>query len=305
MSIKVNSVTKMYGDQKALDNVSFTIGANEVVGFLGPNGAGKSTMMKIISCFIPPSSGKVEVCGFDTADQSMEVRRSVGYLPESNPLYTDMYVKEYLAFVAGIYHLPNAKARIDEMIAATGLEVEQHKQIGQLSKGYRQRVGIAQAMLHDPKVLILDEPTSGLDPNQLVGIRQLIKQLGKQKTVLFSSHIMQEVEAVCDRIIIIDKGRIVTDQKASEVGKTLQGRQTIIVEFSTDVDVKLLRVIASVQQVKKLDGFNYSISSSGDHDLRKLVAEWAQVNNLLVLSLRKEDDSLENVFQRLTGQRDQ
>lgn len=294
----------MYGDQKALDNVSFTIGSNEVVGFLGPNGAGKSTMMKIISCFITPSSGKIEVCGFDTANQSMEVRNSVGYLPESNPLYTDMYVKEYLAFVAGIYHIQNTKTRIEEMIAATGLEAEQHKQIGQLSKGYRQRVGLAQAMLHNPKVLILDEPTSGLDPNQLVGIRQLIRQLGKQKTVLFSSHIMQEVEAVCDRIIIIDKGRIVTDQKAAEVGKTLKGRQTVTVEFSTDVDTKLLGAITTVQQVKKLDGFNYRVSSEGEQDLRKLVAQWAQSNNLLVLSLRKEDDSLENVFQRLTGQRD-
>lgn len=292
----------MYGAQKALDNVSFSIGDQEVVGFLGPNGAGKSTMMKIISCFIPPTSGKVDVCGFDTATQSMDVRRNVGYLPESNPLYYDMYVKEYLAFVAAIYGIPNVDARIQEMIDQTGLQVEQHKQIGQLSKGYKQRVGLAQAMLHDPKVLILDEPTSGLDPNQLVGIRQLIKQLGQHKTVLFSSHIMQEVEAVCDRIIIIDKGKIVADQKTSEVGKSLQGRQSVVVEFDKEIDVKMLRSLPSVQNVKKLDGLNYSVSSHGSEDLRKMVAEWAQQHNVLVLSLRKEDDKLESVFHRLTGQ---
>jgi len=302
MSIIVDSVTKMYGAQKALDNVSFSIGDQEVVGFLGPNGAGKSTMMKIISCFIPPTSGKVDVCGFDTGSQSMDVRRNVGYLPESNPLYYDMYVKEYLAFVAAIYGIPNVDARIQEMIDQTGLQVEQHKQIGQLSKGYKQRVGLAQAMLHDPKVLILDEPTSGLDPNQLVGIRQLIKQLGQHKTVLFSSHIMQEVEAVCDRIIIIDKGKIVADQKTSEVGKSLQGRQSVVVEFDKEIDVKMLRSLPSVQNVKKLDGLNYSVSSHGSEDLRKMVAEWAQQHNVLVLSLRKEDDKLESVFHRLTGQ---
>jgi ABC-2 type transport system ATP-binding protein len=292
----------MYGTQKALDNVSFSIGDQEVVGFLGPNGAGKSTMMKIISCFIPPTSGKVDVCGFDTATQSMEVRRNVGYLPESNPLYYDMYVKEYLAFVAAIYGIPNVDVRIQEMIDQTGLQVEQHKQIGQLSKGYKQRVGLAQAMLHNPKVLILDEPTSGLDPNQLVGIRQLIKQLGQHKTVLFSSHIMQEVEAVCDRIIIIDKGKIVADQKTFELGKSLQGRQSVVVEFDKEIDMKLLRSLPSVQNVKKLDGLNYSVSSHGSEDLRKMVAEWAQQNNILVLSLRKEDDKLESVFHRLTGQ---
>jgi ABC-2 type transport system ATP-binding protein len=232
----------------------------------------------------------------------MDVRRNVGYLPESNPLYYDMYVKEYLAFVAAIYGIPDVEARIQEMIEHTGLQLEQHKQIGQLSKGYKQRVGLAQAMLHNPKVLILDEPTSGLDPNQLVGIRQLIKQLGQHKTVLFSSHIMQEVEAVCDRIIIIDKGKIVADQKTSEVGKSLQGRQSVVVEFDKEIDMKLLRSLPSVQNVKKLDDLNYSVSSHGNEDLRKMVAEWAQQHNVLVLSLRKEDDKLESVFHRLTGQ---
>ena len=210
MSIKVEGVTKVYGSQKALDNVSFEVKKGEIVGFLGPNGAGKSTMMKIVSCFIPPTSGKVTVGGFDILEESMKVREMVGYLPESNPLYYDMYVKEYLDFVCGLYGIKSDRsARIDEMIQVTGLEREQHKQIGQLSKGYKQRVGIAQAIIHDPEILILDEPTSGLDPNQLVEIRELIRTLGKDKTIMFSSHIMQEVEAVCDRIIIIDKGNIV------------------------------------------------------------------------------------------------
>jgi ABC-2 type transport system ATP-binding protein len=300
MSIKVEGVSKLYGEQKALDNVTFTVGANEVVGFLGPNGAGKSTMMKIITCFIPPSSGKVEVCGYDTATQSLEVRRQVGYLPESNPLYYDMYVKEYLTFVAGIYGIGNVPRRIAEMIEATGLGVEQHKKIGQLSKGYKQRVGLAQAMLHDPKVLILDEPTSGLDPNQLIGIRQLIRQLGKEKTVLFSSHIMQEVEATCDRVIIIDRGRIVTDRKASEISGAL-GSQTVLVEFSAEVDIRTLRGITTVKHAARLDGMTYSISGTGEQDLRKLVAQWAQHNGHLVLSMRVEEERLEAVFQRLTA----
>jgi ABC-2 type transport system ATP-binding protein len=300
MSIKVEGVSKLYGEQKALDNVTFTVGANEVVGFLGPNGAGKSTMMKIITCFIPPSSGKVEVCGYDTATQSLEVRRQVGYLPESNPLYYDMYVKEYLTFVAGIYGIGNVPRRIAEMIEATGLGVEQHKKIGQLSKGYKQRVGLAQAMLHDPKVLILDEPTSGLDPNQLIGIRQLIRQLGKEKTVLFSSHIMQEVEATCDRVIIIDRGRIVTDRKASEISGAL-GSQTVLVEFSAEVDIRTLRGITTVKHAARLDGMTYSISGTGEQDLRKLVAQWAQQNGHLVLSMRVEEERLEAVFQRLTA----
>ena len=206
MSIKVESVTKIYGDQKALDSVSFEVKSNEVVGFLGPNGAGKSTMMKIISCFIPPSSGKVLVCGMDISQQSLEVRKKVGYLPEGNPLYLDMYVREYLEIVGGIYRLKNISSRIKELIGITGLDLEKGKKIGALSKGYKQRVGLAQALIHDPEVLILDEPTSGLDPNQLVGIRLLIKELGKSKTVLFSSHIMQEVEAVSDHVIILNRG---------------------------------------------------------------------------------------------------
>ncbi|MCF8258585.1 MAG: gliding motility-associated ABC transporter ATP-binding subunit GldA [Flavobacteriales bacterium] len=300
MSIKVEGVSKFYGEQKALDNVSFSVGAKEVVGFLGPNGAGKSTMMKIITCFIPPSEGRVEVCGFDTDKQSLEVRRQVGYLPESNPLYHEMYVKEYLGFVAGLYGIPDPKKRIAEMIEATGLGVEQHKKIGQLSKGYKQRVGLAQAMLNDPKVLILDEPTSGLDPNQLIGIRQLIKQLGKEKTVLFSSHIMQEVEAICDRVIIIDRGRIVTDRKASEVSDALGG-QTVIVEFSAEVGISALRAIATVKHADRVQGLTYTVSGSGSEDLRMLVAQWAQQHGHLILSMNVEEERLEAVFQRLTA----
>jgi ABC-2 type transport system ATP-binding protein len=210
MSIRVNGLTKIYGQQKAIDGITFTAKPG-VLGFLGPNGAGKSTTMKILTCFIPQTGGEAQVCGFDVRAQSLEVRRQIGYLPESNPLYTDMYVKESLAFIAGIHQLHEPAKRIADIIELTGLGPEQHKKIGQLSKGYRQRVGLAQAILHDPQVLILDEPTSGLDPNQLIGIRQLILDLGKTKTIILSTHIMQEVEAVCNQVIIINKGKIVAD----------------------------------------------------------------------------------------------
>lgn len=200
MSIEVKNVTKIYGEQKALDNVSFKVEPGQIVGFLGPNGAGKSTMMKIITCFIPQTTGEVKVCGFDVTEQAIEVKKQVGYLPEHNPLYLDMYVREYLDFIGGVYHIKNRKARINEMIDMVGLGVEQNKKIGALSKGYRQRVGLAQAIIHDPKVLILDEPTTGLDPNQLEDIRALIKNIGKEKTIMLSTHIMQEVEAICDQI---------------------------------------------------------------------------------------------------------
>jgi ABC-2 type transport system ATP-binding protein len=300
MSIKVQNVTKLYGPQKALNDVSFEVGGHEVVGFLGPNGAGKSTMMKIITCFIPASEGKVTVCGHDTVEESLEVRSKVGYLPESNPLYYDMYVKEYLAFVAGIYGMSSPQKRIAEMIEMTGLGVEQHKLIGQLSKGYKQRVGLAQAMLHDPQVLILDEPTSGLDPNQLIGIRQLIKELGQQKTVLFSSHIMQEVEAICDRVIIVDRGRIVTDRKASEMAGALGG-QSLMVEFGAVVDVNRLLAIPCVTSAEQQQGTRYVLRTSGDGDARRALAEWAQQQGVLILSLHQEEERLESVFQRLTG----
>jgi ABC-2 type transport system ATP-binding protein len=233
MSISVKSVSKVYGSQRALNEVSFEIGQGKIVGFLGPNGAGKSTMMKIITCYIPPTSGKVDVCGYDVMEQSTDAKRCIGYLPEHNPLYTDMYVREYLSFVGGMYRIPNLKQRVEEMIETVGLQVEAHKKIETLSKGYRQRVGLAQAMIHDPQVLILDEPTSGLDPNQLADIRELIVSIGRKKTVMLSTHIMQEVEAMCDHALIIDRGNIVAENLVmSELAKTDRKLEEIFKEVT-------------------------------------------------------------------------
>lgn len=301
MSIKVDNVTKIYGTQKALDNVSFEVKKGEVVGFLGPNGAGKSTMMKIISCFIPPTEGKVTVGGFDIDADSMRVRQMVGYLPESNPLYYDMYVKEYLDFVCGLYGIKQGrKERIEKMIVLTGLEREQHKQIGQLSKGYKQRVGIAQALIHDPEILILDEPTSGLDPNQLVEIRELIRTLGKDKTVMFSSHIMQEVEAICDRIIIINKGKLVKDADVKASGNASQ-QQSILVEFDANISTESLLQISDVEHVEKQEGNVYRVQGTSAQDLRKNISTWARENDILVLSLTLENQNLEEVFRKHTS----
>jgi ABC-2 type transport system ATP-binding protein len=302
MSIKVEFVTKIYGDQKALDLVSFEVKSNEVVGFLGPNGAGKSTMMKIISCFIPPSSGKVLVCGMDISQQSLEVRKKVGYLPEGNPLYLDMYVREYLEMVGGIYRLKNISSRIKELIGITGLDLEKGKKIGTLSKGYKQRVGIAQAMIHDPEVLILDEPTSGLDPNQLVGIRLLIKELGKSKTVLFSSHIMQEVEAVSDHVIILNRGKIVANSDGGDLGVLIGQGLQLEVEFDQAVQIQELKKIEGVDKVSEVGSNQYVLSSKSDLDLRASVSKWAQNNEVLILSLNQRRSSLEDVFQKLTSQ---
>lgn len=290
----------MYGDQKALDDVSFEVKKGEVLGFLGPNGAGKSTMMKIISCFITPTSGTVTVNGSDIESESMKVRSSVGYLPESNPLYYDMYVKEYLHFVCGLYGITkDANERVEEMIAKTGLGREQHKQIGQLSKGYKQRVGIAQALIHDPDILILDEPTSGLDPNQLQDIRSLIKELGKDKTVMFSSHIMQEVEAVSDRIIIIDKGKLVTDRKVGDTTTSVE--QSILVEFDSEINSEKLKNLPGLSSIEKSSSNSYLIKASSDSDFRKIIAEWARENDILVLSLKHQDENLEDVFRKHTS----
>ena len=299
MSIKVNNITKLYGAQKALNNVSFEIGTNEIVGFLGPNGAGKSTMMKILTCYIPPSEGTATVCGFDTNEQSIEVRKQIGYLPEHNPLYLDMYVKEFLEFIGGLYKIKNAKERVKEMIDSTGLQVEQNKKIGALSKGYRQRVGLAQAMIHDPKVLIMDEPTTGLDPNQLEEIRGLIKKLGKQKTVMLSTHIMQEVEAVCDRVIIINKGEIV----ANDTTQTLQQnttKQIITVEFDKEVSVNTLKSIQGVEDAILIDSKTWKIISDVENDVRKELFNYAVKHNLSVLTMNKEEQKLEDVFKALT-----
>jgi ABC-2 type transport system ATP-binding protein len=299
VSISVSGITKLYGDQKALDDVSFEINKGEILGFLGPNGAGKSTMMKIITTFIPPSSGTVKVCGFDIATQSMEVRKSIGYLPEHNPLYLEMYVREYLGFIAGLHKLKNTSKRVAEMIGMTGLEKEKHKKIGALSKGYRQRVGLAQALVHDPEVLILDEPTSGLDPNQLAEIRGLIRQIGKEKTVMFSTHIMQEVEAICDRVIIINKGKIVADAKAGEIGKQTSG-YTIHVEFDKEVSAKRLLEIKGVNTVKKVGAQNWDLHAEGSDDIRPAIFNFAVQNQLTVLTINRTEQRLEEIFQQLT-----
>ncbi len=299
MSIQVNNITKLYGAQKALNNVSFEVGSNEIVGFLGPNGAGKSTMMKILTCYIPPSEGNAKVCGFDITSQSIEVRKQIGYLPEHNPLYLDMYVKEFLEFVGGIYKIKNIKGRVKDMIEMTGLQIEQNKKIGALSKGYRQRVGLAQAIIHDPKVLIMDEPTTGLDPNQLEEIRGLIKALGKEKTVMLSTHIMQEVEAICDRVIIINKGEIVANDETKNLQKNTT-QQIITVEFDKEISEKLLRNIAHIEKVNQLSGNTWQLISTSKEDVRKDIFNFAVANNLSVLTLNKEEQKMEDVFKELT-----
>lgn len=299
MSVKVSNVTKIYGKQRALDNVSFEVGKGGIVGFLGPNGAGKSTMMKIITCYIPATQGVITVEGYDTLEQSIEVRKQVGYLPEHNPLYLDMYVKEYLSFVAGL-HLPNAqvKNRVDEMIELTGLTVEMKKKIGALSKGYRQRVGLAQSMIHHPKVLILDEPTSGLDPNQLIEIRALIKSLGKEKTVILSTHIMQEVTAICNRVIIINKGKIVADDTTEILQQKANDGNAVLVEFGREVTAGALKQIEGVSKVESLHQNKFRIYAN--RDVRNAIFQFAVNTNNTVLSLQKEERNLESVFHQLT-----
>jgi len=300
MSISIKNVTKVYGKQHAVDDISFEVSSGEIVGFLGPNGAGKSTTMKIITGFLPQTEGKVEVCGIDVNEKPIEVKKRVGYLPEHNPLYLDMYVKEYLMFLAGLHKIKNKKVRVQEMIQAVGLEKEQKKKIGALSKGYRQRVGLAQAMLHNPEVLILDEPTSGLDPNQLVEIRALIKEFGKKKTVLLSTHIMQEVEAICDRVVIIKDGKIVADEKTSEIQSKVANTQVVKVEFSVEVKKTELQRIKGITQVKQVSDTVWLLESNQKQDIRPLIAQHAQNNNWLVLTLQKEEEKLEDVFKKLT-----
>jgi len=302
MSISVHNITKNYGSQKALDDVSFEVGKGQVVGFLGPNGAGKSTMMKIITCFIPQTSGTASVSGFDVTDDSLEVRRRIGYLPEHNPLYLDMYVKEYLEFSARIYGMKaGVRQRVTEMIAITGLEREQKKKIGTLSKGYRQRVGLAQALIHEPEVLILDEPTSGLDPNQLTEIRALIKSLGSEKTVMLSTHIMQEVEAICDRVIIINKGQIVADQKTSELRKESDAMETVVIEFEKTLSKSELMKAGFIEKAEHLDGNSWKVSAKPGTDLRALLFKWAVQHEHTILSLQKDEQKLEDIFHKLTG----
>lgn len=301
MSIEVSKVTKLYAEQKALDEVSFSVKTGEVIGFLGPNGAGKSTLMKIITGVIPATTGEVKVEGFDVTADELTVKSLIGYLPENNPLYLDMYVKEYLEFVAGMYHLPKPKERIDEMVELTGLSLEQKKKIGALSKGYRQRVGLAQALIHNPKVLILDEPTSGLDPNQIVEIRNLITRIGKEKTILLSTHIMQEVKAICERVIIINRGKLVADDLTGNLQH--QGdetRQVILVEFSADPEEKDLKSIQGVTLVKRVKPHHWIIEAQEEKDIRQDIFNFAVSRNLAVLSMQKNEKSLEEVFQELT-----
>jgi ABC-2 type transport system ATP-binding protein len=301
MSIKVNALTKLYGAQKAVNEISFEVNKGEVLGFLGPNGAGKSTTMKILTCFIPQTSGTATVCGYDTANEPLEVTKKIGYLPENNPLYTDMYVKEYLEFVAGLHKLGNiTQKRIDEMIEVTGLTAERKKKVGQLSKGYKQRVGLAQAMLHNPEVLILDEPTSGLDPNQLVEIRSLIKKLGKDKTVIFSSHIMQEVQAVADRVIIINKGKIVANDSTANLQSRVGNEIIITAEFKQNVDRGLLGMIKGVKSYEQLKDGKWNFTAEGNKDIREDIFNFAKEKNLTLLHLNKEEFSLEEVFKELT-----
>jgi ABC-2 type transport system ATP-binding protein len=303
VSILVEHISKVYGQQRALDNVSFEVKTGEIVGFLGPNGAGKSTMMKILTCFIPPSNGKATVNGFDVMNQSIEVRRSVGYLPEHNPLYLDMYVKEYLEFIGGLHKISKLRSRVEEMIEITGLTVEQHKQIGALSKGYRQRVGLAQALIHDPAVLILDEPTTGLDPNQLAEIRELIRRIGKQKTVMLSTHIMQEVEILCDRVIIIDKGNIVTDKQTQVLQQGDQSKIVIIAEFDKAVSKSQLLKITGVEDAANVSGNIWQIVTGPQTDVRSDVFKFAVENGLSVIGMQREERKLEDVFKELTGKK--
>lgn len=298
MSIVVEKLTKLYGEQKALDEISFEVKPGDVLGFLGPNGAGKSTTMKILTCYIPQSGGNASVCGFDVAKDPIEVRRNIGYLPELNPLYTDMFVKEYLLFSAEVQGLGKlAGSRVEEMIERVGLTIERRKKIGQLSKGYKQRVGLAQAMLHNPKVLILDEPTSGLDPNQVGEMRDLIKEIGRDKTVLLSTHIMQEVEAMCNRVVIINKGKIVANDRIENLQQKLTNEVSISVEFKNDVKESLLKNIPGVKDVKQ-KGKRYVLKCNDD--IRAQLSQAAAENNWVLLSMNLEEDSLEDVFQKLT-----
>ena len=299
MSIEVKNLSKFYGEQAAVNDISFSIKKGEIVGFLGPNGAGKSTTMKILTGFIPSTKGQVQICGMEVDVDALETRKKIGYLPENNPLYLDMYVREYLEFVGNIYKVPNLKQRVNEMIQQVGLEVEQNKKIGMLSKGYRQRVGLAQAIIHDPEVLILDEPTTGLDPNQLVEIRELIKRIGKSKTVILSTHIMQEVSAICDRVIIIKQGKIVADDKAEDL-QFEENKQVVYVEFEGDFSKNQLKKMSGITTVENVGENSWLIESDNSLDLRKFMAQFAQKNNLLVLTLRKEEKTLEEVFKELT-----
>ena len=301
MTIKITQVSKFYGSQKALDKVSFEIGTGELIGFLGPNGAGKSTMMKIITGYLAADEGTITINGEPVETKNVSIRSQIGYLPENNPLYTDLYVREYLEMVAGFYQLPNKKEQVLKMIELTGLKAEQHKKIGALSKGYRQRVGLAQALIHDPAVLILDEPTTGLDPNQLEEIRHLIQTISTNKTVMLSTHIMQEVEAICNRVIIINKGVLAADGSIGQLkGGQFEQRQSVLVEFDKAPDMKALQKVSGIGKTEQINPTTFIAESDGSTDLRPALFRFAVNNQLALLTLKEQQQSLENVFQGLT-----
>lgn len=302
MSLEVKHLTKIYNQQKAINDISFNVSKGEIVGFLGPNGAGKSTTMKIATSYIPPTSGHVLVCGHDVVDHPMEVKRVVGYLPEHNPLYLDMYVHEYLYFVGGIHGLKGKflSDRISNMIEICGLTLEQNKLIGTLSKGYRQRVGLAQALIHDPEVLILDEPTTGLDPNQLVEVRELIKNVGKDKTVILSTHIMQEVQALCDRVVVIDKGEIVANDNIEHLKKDQKVSKQVIVELDRSVDKTFWKSIEEIEKIEQIGERSYSLFCNAQNDIRKDVFQLVAENQRILLGMRQQETDMENIFHQLT-----
>lgn len=300
LSLQVSNLLKMYGEQKAVNDISFTVNKGEIVGFLGPNGAGKSTTMKMITGYLTPDAGTVQVCGIDVMVQPLEVKKRIGYLPEANPLYYDMYVREYLLFVAGVHKVKNAKTAVNHVIDITGLAPESRKKTGQLSKGYKQRVGLAAALVHSPEVLILDEPTSGLDPNQVIEIRNLIKAQGKDKTVLFSSHILQEVQAVCDRVIIINKGRLVADDNLGRLQRGVKSN-TVTVAFKTPAEPALLQQLPAVTNVTRVNDTEWQLTTSNIDDARKQLLELAVRENLDIVALGTKGDNLEEIFRELTG----
>ncbi|MBP9512359.1 MAG: gliding motility-associated ABC transporter ATP-binding subunit GldA [Bacteroidales bacterium] len=300
MSVKVDRVTKIYGSQRVLDDVSFQVEKGQITGLLGPNGAGKTTLMRIITCFIPPTEGRVLVNGINTMENPVAVRKMLGYLPENNPLYPDMYIREYLEFIAGLYKVSSPKRRIEEIIDLTGLEPEISKTIGKLSKGFRQRVGLAQALIHDPEVLILDEPTSGLDPNQIIEIREVIKKASANKTIIFSTHIMQEVEALCQRVIIINKGKIVADDLTANLSNLVSSSETILAGFDRKVEIHLIRQINGVIAVKAKENNVFEIKAKPNTDIRPALFKFAVDHHFTVLSLQQSEKSLEEIFHEIT-----
>ena len=302
MSVTVQNISKLYGTQRAVDDISFDVAPGQILGFLGPNGAGKTTTMKMIAAYLQQDHGTISVNGFDTREQPLEVKNQLGYLPEHNPLYAELYVREYLLFVSQLFKMKGPKARIEEIIGLTGLEQEAHKKIGALSKGYRQRVGLAQALLHDPPVLILDEPTSGLDPNQLAEIRALIRELGKTKTVIFSTHIMQEVQSVCDRVIILNKGKIVIDKPIAYLSDIVSGGQTVIVQFDRRILSNTLSSLPQIAHVIEMDNATYRVTGKKDTDIRPVIFKYAVEKSAGILEMYTEKSSVEDIFRQLTKQ---